>query len=74
MTGMRHGKVIGNVVPVEESMPQGTEVEAVPADDGEVYVDEATEAELAEAMKEADTEEGVSVEEAFATATQKAIA
>ena len=36
------------------------------ADEGGVYVDEATEEELAHAMKEADTEEGVSVEEAFA--------
>ena len=67
MTGMRvRGKVVGNVVVLEESMPEGTEVEVVTADEGGVYVDEATEAELAEAIKEADTEEGVSVEEAFA--------
>jgi hypothetical protein len=67
MMAMRvRGKVVGNVVVLEESMPEGTEVEVVTADEGGVYVDEATEEELAQAMKEADTEEGVSVEEAFA--------
>ena len=67
MRGMRvRGKVVGNVVVLEEAMPEGTEVEVVTADEAGVYVDEATEAELAQAMTEADTEEGVSVEEAFA--------
>ena len=67
MTGMRvRGKVVGNVVVLEEAMPEGTEVEVLTADEGGVLVDEATEQELAQAMKEADTEEGVSVEEAFA--------
>ena len=67
MTGMRvRGKVVGNVVVLEEPMPEGTEVEVVTADEAGVYVDEATEQELAQAMTEADTEEGVSVEEAFA--------
>ena len=47
-------------------MPEGTEGEAVTADKGGIYVDEATEAELAEAMKEADVEPGVTVEESFA--------
>ena len=67
MMAMRvRGKVVGNVVVLEKPMPEGTEVEVVTADEGGVYVDEATEEELAQAMKEADTEEGVSVEEAFA--------
>ena len=67
MTGMRvRGKVVGNVVVLEEAMPEGTEVEVVTADEAGVYVDDATAQELAQAMKEADTEEGVSVEEAFA--------
>lgn len=53
MNSMRvRGKVVGSVV--------------VTADEGGVYVDAATEAELAQAMTEADTEEGVSVEESFA--------
>ena len=66
MMAMRvRGKVVGNVVVLEEPMPEGTEVEVLTADEG-VYVDQATEEELAQAMKEADTEEGVSVEEAFA--------
>jgi len=60
------GKVVGNVVVLEESMPDGTEVEVLTADERGVYVDATTEQELAEAMKEADVEEGVSVEEAFA--------
>jgi hypothetical protein len=47
-------------------MPEGTEVEVRTADEGGVFVDEATEAELTLAMKEANTEDGVSVEEAFA--------
>ena len=67
MTGMRvRGKVVGNVVVLEESMPEGTEVEVVTADEGGIYVDDATEEELAQAMKEADVEPGVTVEEAFA--------
>ena len=47
------GKVVGNVVEIT-------------ADEGGVFVAEATEQELALAMKEADTGEGVSVAEAFA--------
>ena len=60
------GKVVGNVVVLEEAMPDGTVVEVLTADEGGIFVDEATEQELALAMKEADTEEGVTVEEAFA--------
>ena len=60
------GKVVGNVVVLEESMPNGTEVEVVTADERGVFVDAATEQELADAMKEADVEEGVLVENAFA--------
>ena len=60
------GKVVGNVVVLEESMPDGTEVEVVTADERGVFVDAATEQELADAMTEADVEEGVSVEDAFA--------
>ena len=67
MTTMRvRGKVVGNVVVLEESMPDGTEVEVVTADERGVFVDAATEQELADAMTEADVEEGVSVEDAFA--------
>ena len=67
MTAMRvRGKVVGNVVVLEAPMPEGTEVEVVTADEAGVHVDEATETELAQAMTEADTEEGVSVSEAFA--------
>lgn len=47
-------------------MPEGVEVEVVTTDEAGIYIDDATAQELAVAMKEADTEEGVSVEEAFA--------
>jgi DNA-directed RNA polymerase specialized sigma24 family protein len=60
------GKVVGNVVVLEEALPEGVEVEVVTTDEAGVYVDDTTAQELALAMKEADTEEGVSVEEAFA--------
>ena len=54
MTEMRvRGKVVGSVV-------------VLTADEAGISVDEATEAELAEAMKEADVEPGVTVAEAFA--------
>ena len=62
------GKVAGDTVVLEEVLPQGSSVEVVTseaAEDG-VSVDEATEEELYRAMTEADTEEGISVEEAFA--------
>ncbi len=66
MNSMRvRGKVVGSVVVLEAPMPEGAEVEVVTADEGGVYVDAPTEAELAQAMTEADTEEGV-VEESFA--------
>ena len=58
------GKVVGYVVVLKESMPESTQL--LTAGEGGIYVDEATEAELAEAMKEADVEPGVTVEEAFA--------
>lgn len=59
MTRMRaRAKVVGEVV----VGAAGTEVTV---DEAGVYVDDATETELAQAMTEADTEDGVSVEEAF---------
>jgi hypothetical protein len=67
MTGMRVVK--GNAVVLEEALPQGIEVDVVLREAGEeeagVYVDHATEEELLEAMAEAETEDGVSVKEAF---------
>ena len=63
MTPMR---VRGEVVVLDESVGDGTEVEVVTADERGGVVDAAIEQELAEAMKEADVEDGVSVEDAFA--------
>lgn len=75
MTGMRvlKGRVVGNTVVLDEVLPEGSAVDVVVReageageDEGGIYVDEATEEELFQAMAEAETEEGISVEEAFA--------
>lgn len=72
MTDMRvvKGKVVGNTVVLDEVLPEGSAVDVVVRDTGDdeggIYVDEATEEELFQAMAEAETEEGISVEEAFA--------
>ncbi len=61
-------KVVGNtLVPDEDvNLPEGARVEVVLCATGEgVYVDEASEAELAAAMGEADTEKGRTTEEVF---------
>ena len=59
-------RVLGEVVGLHESVGDNTEVEMVRADERGVIVDAAAEQELAQAMKEADVQEGVSVEDAFA--------
>jgi hypothetical protein len=64
------GRVVGNAIIIEETLPEGSAVDVVVHeagdDEGGIHVDEATEEELLQAMAEADTEEGISVEEAFA--------
>jgi hypothetical protein len=68
MAGMRvKATVVGNTLVLEEgvTLPEGTQVEVLTSDEG-VHIDDATAAELAEAMKEADTEEGVAAEDVFA--------
>lgn len=68
MTRMRvKATVVGNTLVLEDgvTLPDGTEVEVLTGDEG-VHIDDATADELAEAMKEADTEEGVPAEEVFA--------
>lgn len=68
MMGMRvKATVVGNTLVLEDgvTLPEGTEVEVLTRDEG-VHIDDATAEELAEAMKEADTEEGVPAEEVFA--------
>ncbi len=69
MTAMRvKATVVGNTLVLEDgvTLPEGTEVEVLTDDEG-VHIDDATAIELAEAMKEADTEEGVPAEEVFAS-------
>lgn len=60
-------RVVGNTLVLEDgvTLPEGTEVEVLTSDEG-VQIDDAAAAELAEAMKEADTEGGVPAEEVFA--------
>jgi hypothetical protein len=58
---------VGNTLVLEDdvTLPEGTAVEVLTGDEG-VFIDDTTAIELAEAMQEADAEEGVPAEEVFA--------
>lgn len=61
------GKVVGAVVVLEEPMPEGSEVEVLTHDEPPgVFVDEADEEALAQAMAESEVGPGVTVDEALA--------
>jgi|CXWL01.1.fsa_nt_gi predicted transcriptional regulator len=60
------GKVIGNTVVLEEALPEGSDVTVMVDEAAGVYVDKETEAELAEAIAEADRGELVDAAEVFA--------
>jgi hypothetical protein len=72
------GQVVGNTVVLDEVLPEGSAVHVVMREEGEdvggIYVDEATEEELFQAMAEAETEEGIPVEVAFARLPPRALA
>lgn len=61
------GRVVGAVVVLEEPMPEGSEVEVLTHDEPPgVFVDEADEDTLAQAMAETGAGAGVTVDEVLA--------
>ncbi len=62
------GKVVGNTVVLEESLPEGLEVEVLVGDAGEaaLHLTDEMEKDLADALEEARRGEGTSAQEYFA--------